>query len=422
MSELNVSNGQLSAPDNIKRAETYYLQSMVLALALLPLIGYLAPRTLSFLPGLIGLVGYFAGWYVYKTRPRLHKGALYIVMPLVVLALLSVTWAIDPEGSWKRALKMTPVLISGVVLLSVLQNYGARLLPFFIRLFPMITVFALVVALIDLMSHGALYSLMRGLPFDEDFNESHLNRGIIVLMPALIPVYAILKANEEFWNVKRTRLYTALILGVLGGVFLTTDSQSAHLIIVLCVIFWTFFPVSKRAAWYGLWFVFTALIFAAPWMVQHMFQVLPPLISDVEWFQQSYALNRLEIWDYLGRYIETNPLYGFGVEATRSIDDFDSAFLYDKKTTLLHPHNFALQLWIEFGVIGAMFASVAMGYIFWSLMRMEPWHARLGLVVFMSLLSPTATAYGLWQGWFLGLFFMIGGYCLILLQNSKQDI
>lgn len=53
---------------------------------------------------------------------------------------------------------------------------------------------------------------------------------------------------------------------------------------------------------------------------------------------------------------------------------------------------------------------------------MEPWHARLGLVVFMSLLSPTATAYGLWQGWFLGLFFMIGGYCLILLQNSKQDI
>jgi O-antigen ligase len=203
---------------------------------------------------------------------------------------------------------------------------------------------------------------------------------------------------------------------------LTTDSQSAHLIIGLCAIFWMGFPVSNTKIWYGFWALLTGLLFAAPWFAQYMFNVLPPMIEGVEWFKQSYALNRLEIWDYIGRYIETNPIYGFGIEATRSIEDFDSAYLYDDKATVLHPHNFALQLWIEFGVMGAALGALAIGYVLKAMSQLDAARARLGVTVFIGLLCPAATAYGMWQGWFIGLFFMMAGYCLIAMQRAGRDI
>lgn len=422
MSERNVSDKPLTATDDERRSETLYLQSLAICLVLLPLIGYLAPRSLALAPGLIGVIGFSARWYIYKSRPLLDKGAIYIVAPIILLALASVSWTIAPAESWERCLKLIPVLISGVAYLSVLQIYGARLLPIVTRLFPLVTVFALALALIDHMSHGAIYSLLRGLPLDEEFNVSELNRGVIVLILCLIPTYALMRYDQDFWNLKRCRVYMALILCLLVGIIFTTDSQSAHLIIAVCTVFWFLFPVTSRAAWYGLWALLTASIFTAPWLAQYMFNAMPALIGDIEWFQQSYALNRLEIWDYIGRYIEANPYYGFGIEVTRSIDNFDSAFLYDEKATVLHPHNFALQFWIEFGVIGAAFSSVLIGYILRALMQMEAQYARLGLVVFMGLLCPAATAYGLWQGWFIGLFFMMSGYCVVFMQSQSRAL
>lgn len=419
MSEQGVSDARFSAQKSAGRYESFYLGGLAVCLALLPLVGYLAPRALAFIPGLIGLIGFFAGWYIYGSRPQIHKGTLYIVVPVMGIAFLSCIWAIDPAESLERSLKMFPVLLSGVVLLSVLNSYREHIFPLFAKIFPIVVIFTLAYALIDLLSDGALHLFLRGIERDEEFNVSELNRGIIVIVLSLIPAWAMLGHHKGYWNSVRRYIYQALILILLAGVLFTTDSQSAHLIVLTCAVFWFLFPVKNRVAWFCLWVLLTVLIFVAPWLAQYMFDTMPALIGDVEWFRQSYALNRLEIWDYVGRYIEANPFYGFGIEATRSIEDFDSAFLYDDKAIVLHPHNFALQLWIEFGAIGAILASMITGYILKILMNMEPSGARLGLVAFMGLLCPAATAYGLWQGWFVGLFFMMCGYC-ILSQSTRQ--
>ena len=57
-----------------------------------------------------------------------------------------------------------------------------------------------------------------------------------------------------------------------------------------------------------------------------------------------YAGARMEIWDYVSRYALQNPLYGFGVEATRQVPSFGSTESYQEGQTILHPHNFVLQL------------------------------------------------------------------------------
>ena len=422
MSEYEPEKAYPAPISSLKGAENIYIQTMAIALALLPFIGYVAPRSLAFLPALVGLMGFFAGWYIFKNRPSLHRGSLYIVLPMLLLAFVSLGWSIDLAESWERILKITPVIFSGVMLLSLMHNYGARLMPLFTQLFPIVALFALAVAFIDLISNGIFYHLMQGAWPNDDFNASALNRGIIVVMLSLIPAYALIINNQDFWSLKRKRLYLALTIPVLFGILLTTDSQSAHLIMALSLIFWVCFPISKVKVWYGLWIVLATLIFASPWIAQAMFNALPDLIDNVAWFQQSYALNRLEIWDYIGRYIEGSPFYGYGIETTRSIEDFDSAYLYDKKATVLHPHNFALQLWIEFGVIGAALGALATGYILRAISRMNGIQARMSLSAFIGLLCPAATAYGMWQGWFIGLFFMITAFCLLAMQKPERAI
>src|SRR5436190_23671517 len=93
-----------------------------------------------------------------------------------------------------------------------------------------------------------------------------------------------------------------------------------------------------------------------------MFRILPPWIDHVPWlgYGQAFANNRLEIWDFVSRYALRHPLHGFGIEATRAVEAFDSQQIYQKKATILHPHNFAIQMWIEFGLIGGLLAAAMM--------------------------------------------------------------
>lgn len=424
--ELNAHAGvTATAPLDTPAGGRVAVYTVVVAalLCVLPLLGYMVPRALSFFPGVIGLAGFLGAWFVYRQRPPLHRASLMIVAAIVALALASALWAIRPDEAAERALKTALVLFPGVLLLSVLKQHGASFMPLFVRYFPLVTILAFALALLDLQSYGALFSFFRGREIDDGFNESNLNRGVIVLTLCLFPAYLAVIRSADIWRGKARTAVLALLAALTLGVFLRTDSQSAHLIFAVCVFGLVVFPVTKSRAWTGLWLVLGVLTLGAPWLAQYMFQTLPEWIGGKGWFEQSYALNRLEIWDFVARYIEKNPLCGFGIEAARYIEDFDSALRYHDESVILHPHNFALQLWLEFGALGALGAVILFGLILRSLRdlaRINPENARLGLVVFLSALCPAATAYGLWQGWQLGAFFMLAGFCLVLFPQKRS--
>ena len=141
-----------------------------------------------------------------------------------------------------------------------------------------------------------------------------------------------------------------------------------------------------------------------------------------EWFQNSYSANRLEIWDFVARYALENPLYGFGIEATKAVEDFDTRMLYHEDTTVLHPHNFALQFWIEFGVIGALFISAVIYYLFQIASYLKAPAGKLALASILAYMSVAATGYGFWQGWYMGLMIVMAAYCVILNKLVEDKI
>ncbi len=102
-----------------------------------------------------------------------------------------------------------------------------------------------------------------------------------------------------------------------------------------------------------------------------------------------------------------SPWYGFGIEATRHVNDFDSAQIFYSKTNIIHPHNFALQLWIELGILGAISAATFIYLCLKNLLTFNKEQLPFITACFTAMIAVNLVGYGVWQGWFIGLDFMV---------------
>ena len=255
---------------------------------------------------------------------------------------------------------------------------------------------------------------------DPNIQDHIFNRGAVALVLFFFPGYFILKETPGPRSLKI--LYPLAFVAMM----ITVESQSAQLAFIISILTaWLFFYKSKWA-WGILGALITIMIFASPFIMPWLFDNYAQSLNTMPFLGKGsgYAGGRLEIWDYVSRYALQNPFTGFGLEATRTIENFDSAKLFYQDTSVLHPHNFALQLWMEFGVIGAALGSLFCAYILWIMYsRLTPAQNRIVLPVFIAALSVSATGYGMWQSWWVGLLFMTAALCIIAvkLQISQTD-
>lgn len=387
---------------------------MLLALCALPLVGSVAPRGLSFLPGAIGLIGFVAHYYIFKTRPVISKPALIIAGSTMVLALLSCIWSIDPSESLDRCIKIFPIFLGGVLLFSLVKEQDEVFFEKFPKYFVITMLLVASLNAFEMVTSGILHNLIRGQGYIYTDNLSHLNRNIVVMTLCLLPAFMILLSRKQY-------VLLALLVLVSGIAFAITDSQSAHLAFLVGLLTLALFPVRQKWAWGVLWALLSVLLLATPWLAQYMFNNLPQLIENIHWFSTGYAPQRMEIWDFVSRYALQNPLYGFGIEATKMVEEFDSQTLYHGVKNVLHPHNFAVQFWIEFGVIGPLFLMGIIAYIMSKIITLPRFSSKLSLAVFMAFISIAATGYGFWQSWYLGLVIMLFVYCLILTRSFDLE-
>lgn len=130
------------------------------------------------------------------------------------------------------------------------------------------------------------------------------------------------------------------------------------------------------------------------------------------------AAHRLLIWDFAAARIAERPLLGWGMEASRAVPGRDTSpspealarfgfaepaaagYLPRAELLPLHPHNGALQLWLELGVPGAL-----LGAAFALLLGLAAARAARPAVATAALASGAVTAmlsFGAWQEWWVG--------------------
>ncbi len=111
---------------------------------------------------------------------------------------------------------------------------------------------------------------------------------------------------------------------------------------------------------------------------------------------------RLEIWTYVSELIKERPLFGYGLDASRPLNDEMVLEGYRIEMLPMHPHNASLQVWLETGLIGAVLLScllVFLGGRIASAPRLSRSQAIATSWVLVTYVSLLLFSYGVWQEW-----------------------
>jgi len=135
---------------------------------------------------------------------------------------------------------------------------------------------------------------------------------------------------------------------------------------------------------------------------------LPSDVGKISWHV------RLDVWRFTAREVIGHPFIGWGLDSSRAWPDHIP----------MHPHDAALQLWLETGAVG-----VALAALFWSWL-----FVRIDTVVaddrpVAAVMAATAAAYltigaisfGVWQEWWLALGAFALTACALLLKDRRAQ-
>lgn len=387
----------------------WYSRIILFLLCILPVVAALAPRLLAYLPGLTGLGGTLAFRYLSGHWPDFPRRLFVWIGACVALCAASALWAIDPAFALLRSGKIALILLGGGLLVALARSAGDREAALFGRFFPIAVLAAGALCLFNLYANALLYQLLHGDVRQDIKNFSFLNRSTVFFTLCLFTALAVAASRER--ALTRRSLLVALGL-VTAPLLYKTHSQSAQAAFAVGLLGFLLFPYGRKAAWFVLGGGLCALLLSAPFLAQFLFKHAALPLADMSWFSKGYAANRLEIWDFISRKALEHPFHGFGVEATRFIKDFETARLYTPSSEVLHPHNFALQLWIEFGVPGALLGAGFLNFVLLRIHALERRAQRMALPTFLAVLFAASTAYGLWQSWWLGTFCALAAFSI----------
>mgnify|MGYP003673345113 CR=1 FL=1 len=251
-----------------------------------------------------------------------------------------------------------------------------------------------VIFAIELKFDAPLYRFFSGKGWDNPVAPSRFNRGSTALVLLSWP------AAAGLWLGGRRPAALVLVLVGLAAASIG-ESASAALAAMIAVFMLPLAILSGRIASRLMLLFAVPLMIAAPWLLGNLLVWIPDYVAV---FPPSFA-DRLEIWHSVSLAVFEQPLLGHGLGATRRLvvpEAVTAGFSFFKHGTI-HPHNAALQIWLELGIGGILAALV----LLWRLVAASDPLPRPGRAAAIAALCCglviAAVSYGLWQETWLGI-------------------
>jgi hypothetical protein len=140
-------------------------------------------------------------------------------------------------------------------------------------------------------------------------------------------------------------------------------------------------------------------IITAPLTLPHLART-PAVFTAVDSFKSS-AGHRLLIWSFVGDRIAERPFLGWGLDSARAIPGGKDQIRPGQDWLPLHPHNAALQIWLELGAPGAALFGVLALWL-WLSLGSVAWpegYAAAAAGSLTAALVAASSGWGLWEEW-----------------------
>lgn len=368
------------------------LWPLAVALAAAPFVVVLQNRTLAPITLLafasVIMAALRAGW-----RPSRPAGLVWPAIALLGWAAISVMWAPEPARVLDTIVRLGFTLALAVLAADALR--GQSVAPLIPRAAALGLALGITAALFDDLSGNALRAAVRGISEPPATLAFGLKNAASVL--ALLLPLAVFQSTLPGW--------LRMALGVSGGVVVVLlPGESAKLAVIAGLAVGIAAGGAPRGTRFGLAGLAAVLILTLPSILG---ATLPRDVSALP----NSAAHRLLIWDFTAERIAQRPIFGWGMDSSRAIPG--GTLRTDEATRVafgltspaahhwfihaqmlpLHPHNLALQVWLELGAVGAVLMAMLLAML--ALACRTP--AACG--AYAAALVISMLSYGAWQYW-----------------------
>jgi O-antigen ligase len=366
-----------------------------IVLAVLPVgmvIAHRSSPTFVILSALLSLAA-----VIVEGRPRLflRHAVSVLASPLGIAVVLFFGWCLVSIG-WSE-FKTVSLLAFGEFWLPIVATFvlavtlTRRMSP---RIFKILTgafLIACIMILIEIRTGVALRK-MAGLRADTYI----FNRPVLTLLMLGPPLAAwFLSRNSRGW------VYGLGLLLVFAATALQSESDAALLGLLISCLAVPFAWYAPRLTCGLAALAFLAAIAISPVIGPITNNLIPASVHQM--LASGHSRERVALWTSFGAAVRKQPYVGggFGVSPRMGETEVAQKVPVEQRRMLAigHPHNAALQIWTELGIVGAV---LALGIIFLVLFALAFQPHLIGSVSLALIAGAAPVAlvgHGAWQGW-----------------------
>lgn len=401
------------------------------AFVLWPVMAVLGGQGFVLLVGMTGIAAMFVA------RPRMPPAPFALIaFAFVAWVAISELWAPGErqltsgnllEGNFAvEARGLGVILLALVSTLTIAATVRAAPAPRASGLIAIMLAVQAALVIASMVLAGPVMSLVYG----ED--EARLHEGaqnvargantLALALPLLLPMLVFR------WKTLGRVLASLMALGA-ATAFVVLDAQSALFALGGMVVATALVAMLPRLGFRWLFGGLAGYIAAAPVFFAAMIRLLDPVAQSLP---DSFR-SRLWSWEIVIGRMSDAPFFGHGLSATRTWKEtFETRpewlaqlpdFWRNYQIVPGHPHNMALQIWAETGMVGGVLAALALVALAFHLprpgeLRPEIRYAIAGLAGASA--SIFSFAYNLWNGGFWGSL-ILAAAAIILWHRTVQE-
>ncbi|PVE25606.1 polymerase [Microvirga sp. KLBC 81] len=378
----------------LRVAERFWRAAMV-SLAITPLGMSIAHRSSPVYVVLSAVLCLVATSLEGRIRPFLRRLSAALTSPLglAVLAfvgwtLMSVGWSEFGSVSLRAFGEFWLPIAAALILALTLPKYLTR------QMFWILAGTFLLSGIIIVAELGTGLVLRKAIGVRAD--PFIFNRPVLTLLMLALPLTAWILDD-----LRRGAVWGLALLLFLTAVVMQSESDAAVLgLAIICLTF----PM----AWFVPRVTFVLVAFAvlvafcvSPLVGPIAAQLIPPAMHEK--MASSHSKERVELWQSFGYVVREKPILGSGFGISPRMAETTIAqkvpVEHQRMLNIGHPHNAALQIWVELGAIGAAIA-VFIAFLTLRAVWRLPHLTRCASMALIAGAGPVAlVGHGAWQGW-----------------------
>ena len=384
-------------------AITIVLQSTAV---IAPLASIYAPLFMAPLMLIAALIVVLAALRERRRIPVQGRPLLILLGILVSWGVVSSQWSVYAMGSFTTALQLLALFAAGAAVVggaSLLDGAEAARIYRALVIGILVT---LVIYAVEMVLNSPIQSLLKESRVGFEQIYSPFNRGLAVLVLLLPPAALALRRSGQLYLAVALLAAAMIIVYVYYGTSVALGLACG--IIAGTLSFLGRGPMTRLIGWLA-----AAMVLASPFIAR---QAITPNLLDMVG-KEVYNISiphRLVIWHFVGTKALERPMKGWGLDASRSFPGGNDTVPVTTRTCQppcstqveqlpLHPHNMALQWWLELGLPGAALGATILFWFFHLIPRVALDHIEEGLLVGQLTAASmiAALSYGTWQSWWL---------------------